>query len=105
MTVTELLRNANATMAELMLRQKRAMRLMYEGIVGRGTIISMRETGATINNDPEVVFEIAVELPDRPEYRVFHTQAVSRLVVGRFEVGAGVPVRVDPSDPDAILIA
>ena len=93
--------DVNAMIAE----RDRAMNVVHNGVKGQGTIISMRDTAVSINNDPEVEFEIAVQLPDRPAYRVTHRQVIHHLVKDQFQVGAGVPVRVDPQDPDSIVIA
>ena len=92
-------------MAAMIAERDRAMNVVHNGIVGQGTIISMRDSGVTVNNDPEVEFEIAVQLPDRPAYRVTHRQVVHHLMTDQFQVGAGVPVRVDPKDPNSIVIA
>jgi hypothetical protein len=92
-------------MAAMIAERDRAMNVVHNGIVGQGTIISMRDSGVTVSGDPEVEFEVAVQLPDRPAYRVTHRQVVHHLMKDQFQVGAGVPVRVDPQDPNSIVIA
>jgi hypothetical protein len=85
--------------------QRRAQRLMSDGLVGQATITEVRETGASVNRNPVVEFDLRVLLDGRAPYPVTHRQVVSRLVVGNFAPGAVVPVRVDPGDVGEVMIA
>ncbi len=85
-------------------QQKTAM-LMASGIVGQATIDQVTDTGATINDNPQVHFDLTVTIPGREPYHATLTQVVSRLVIGNFQPGATVPVRVSPDDPQTLMIA
>ena len=85
--------------------QHRAQRLMAEGLVGQATITDVREIGGSSNRNPVVEFDLRVLLEGRKPYPVTHRQVVSRLVVGSFEPGAVVPVRVDPANVAEVMIA
>lgn len=81
-----------------------AQRLMATGLLGRATVQSVRETGTTIDENPQIEFELLVTVDDREAYSVTHRQAVSPLVLANFQPGASIPVRVDPADPLRVLI-
>ncbi len=78
-------------------------RLMEEGRTGEATIKSIRDTGKTLNENPEVEFELEVSL-DGFKYDVNHRQIVSRVAVPQFQPGATVPVHVDPQDQEKLVI-
>jgi len=68
------------------------------GRSGRATIVSLRESGPYVNNRPTITMELDVELPGGERYRGQAKQAVGRLVIGRLQPGAEIPVRVDAAD-------
>ncbi len=84
--------------------EKTAM-LMAGGLVGQATIDRVTDTGATVNDNPRVQFKLTVTIPGRDPYQAHLTQVVSRLVIGNFQPGASVPVRVSPDDPQTLMIA
>lgn len=82
-----------------------AQRLMASGRVGRATVTARRDTGVVVNENPEVELELQVSVDGGPRYPVTHRQIISRLVTANFAPGSSVPVRVDPIDPQRLLIA
>jgi hypothetical protein len=97
--------NGNRMLDEMAAEQQKAQRLMATGLVGQAVITGVRNTGATINENPIVEFDLRVALDGHPPYGVTHRQVVSRLVVGNFAPGATVPVRVDPGNAGEVMIA
>ncbi|MDO8185678.1 hypothetical protein Q5424_23505 [Conexibacter sp. JD483] len=85
-------------------QQADAQRLMATGLIGQATVESLRDTGMTINDNPQIEFDLLVTVDGREAYPVTHRQAVSRLVLANFQPGASIPVRVDPADPTRVLI-
>jgi hypothetical protein len=85
-------------------RQKTAT-LMTSGVVGQARIDEITETGATINDNPQVRFNLTVTVPGRDPYPATLTQIVSQLAIGNFQPGATVPVKVSPDDPQTLIIA
>jgi hypothetical protein len=79
--------------------------LIATGIVGQARIDQVTDTGTTVNDNPQVHFELTVTIPGHEPYPATVTQVISRLVVGNFQPGATVPVRVSPEDPQTLLIA
>lgn len=85
-------------------QQADTQRLMATGLIGQATVESLRDTGMTINDNPQIEFDLLVTVESRDPYPVTHRQAVSRLVLANFQPGASIPVRVDPADPTRVLI-
>jgi len=78
-------------------------RLMQEGRTGEATIKSIRDTGKTLNENPEVEFDLEVRL-DGFSYDVTHRQIVSRIAIPQYQPGATVPVHVDREDQNKLVI-
>ena len=95
---------ANAMMGDVAAQQQKAQMLMATGIVGQATIDSIADTGVTINENPEVMFEMTVTVPGRDPYKASLKQVVSRLAIAGFQPGATIPVRVSPDDPQVLMI-
>ena len=100
-----MLSEANQMMGDLQQQQADAQRLMATGIVGSGQIVAIRDTGMTINENPQVELDINVTIPNVPLYGVTHKQVINRIHIPQFQPGTQVPVRVDPADYTKILIA
>ena len=80
-------------------------RLMAAGRQGSATVTALRDTGVTINDNPQVELDLDVAVEGMPVYPVTHRQVISRLAIAGFQPGATVPVRVDPQDPRTLIIA
>ena len=78
-------------------------RLMQEGRMGQATIKSIRDTGKTLNENPEVELDLVVSL-DGFTYEVTHRQIVSRIAIPQYQPGASVPVHVDRDDQSKLVI-
>ncbi|MCW2952891.1 MAG: hypothetical protein JWQ48_2061 [Conexibacter sp.] len=85
-------------------QQQDVQRLMATGILGQATVQSLRDTGLTIDENPQVEFDLLVSVDGWEPYVVSHRQAISRIVLANFQTGSQVPVRVDPSDAQRVLI-
>ena len=74
------------------------------GLSGRATIVALSESGPYVNDRPTITMELDVDLPGRERYRAQARQVVGRLVIGRLQPGATIPVRVDPADPAQLTV-
>lgn len=83
---------------------RREATIREQGIAGVATILRMRDTGITVNDDPRVAFGLAIELPGQPRYELDTTLQVGRLRVGRLGIGRSFPCSVLPGERDAIII-
>jgi hypothetical protein len=66
-------------------------------IRGVATIERVQPTGVTVEDNPELEFELWVELPGREPFHMSHRLVVSRQVRHNFGAGRAVSVTVDPS--------
>lgn len=82
-----------------------SQRLMSSGRQGTATVTAIRDTGLTVNENPQVELDLQVTVGGAPAYAVTHRQVVSRVAIPAFQPGATVPVRVDPADQHTLLIA
>ena len=80
-------------------------RLMASGRQGTATVTALRDTGVTINDNPQVELDLDVAVEGMPVYPVTHRQVISRLAIAGFQPGATLPVRVDPLQPRSLIIA
>ena len=71
---------------------------------GQATIVSLREGGPYVNGRPTITMELDVALPGRAQYRAQAGQVVGRLVIGRLQPGATIPVRVDPEELENVIV-
>ena len=97
------LAQANEMVQGVQADQELAERLANEGVDGTATIVSMQATGANINMQPELQFQLTVDVGGGQE-QVTHTQVVSPAVIGQLQPGAQVPVKVDPNDHSQLMI-
>jgi hypothetical protein len=97
------LAQANEMVQGVQTDQELAERLANEGVDGTATIIQMQATGANINMQPELQFELTVDVGGS-QSTVTHKQVVSPAVIGQLQPGAQVPVKVDPNDHSQLMI-
>jgi hypothetical protein len=82
-------------------------RILAEGLPARGTIVDVRATGMEISAGPghSRVVEVVLSIEDgRGPRQITVRDAVSELHLGRLLKGATVPLRVDPQDPQKIVV-
>lgn len=93
------------TMGDMQALAAKAQRLNQVGRIGTATVTALRDTGVTINEDPEVELDLLVTLEGVEPYAVTHRQVIYRLAVAGFQPGATVPVKVDPQDLQSLIVA
>jgi hypothetical protein len=97
------LAQANQAVQQVQADQELAERLANEGVDGTATIEQMVATGKTVNMQPELQFQMTVDV-NGSQSQVSHTQVVSPAIIGQLQPGAQVPVKVDPNDHSQLLI-
>jgi hypothetical protein len=97
------LAQANQAVQEVQGNQELAEKLANEGVDGTATIVQMVATGRTINMQPELQFQMTVDVNGSVS-TVSHVQVVSPAIIGQLQPGAQVPVKVDPSDHSQLMI-
>jgi hypothetical protein len=97
------LAQANQAVQQVQGDQELAEKLANEGIDGTATIIQMVATGQTINMQPQLQFQMSVDVNGSVS-TVTHIQVVSPAIIGQLQPGAQVPVKVDPNDHAQLMI-
>ena len=85
-------------------RAAEAKRVLSVGIAGTATITGMTQTGMYLNENPQVKMDLLVELPGRAPYAASRKEFVPLILLGRLSTGAPLAVKVDPGDPQDVLI-
>jgi hypothetical protein len=96
------LAQANEAVQQVQTDQALAEKLANEGVDGTATIIQMVATGKTVNMQPELQFQMSVDVSGSVS-TVTHTQVVSPAIIGQLQPGAQVPVKVDPNDHTQLM--
>ena len=94
-----------SVLGDMQAQNATSQRLMATGRQGTATVTGIRDTGLTVNENPQVELDLQVSVDGGAPYAVTHRQVVSRVAIPAFQPGATVPVRVDPADPHTLLIA
>ena len=77
-------------------------RISASGVAGTGTILGLRQTGLMVNEQPQVELELLVTIPGRSPYPAKVKEIVPLIMLSRLQ--GTLPVRVDPAEPEAIVI-
>jgi hypothetical protein len=97
------LAQANQAVQKVQGNQELAEKLDNEGVDGTATVGQMVATGRTINMQPELQFQLTVDV-NGTKSEVTHVQVVSPAIIGQLQPGAQVPVKVDPNDHSQLMI-
>lgn len=87
------------------LKIRRNRNLIQHGIKGTALILSSIATGVTqFNNMPVFNFELEIQVPGKTPYRIVKSSVVNLAHIGRAAKGEKLPIVVDPTKRDKILI-
>ncbi len=67
-------------------------------------ILEVSETGTYINNQPRLKFLLHVRSPVHPPCDVVHKQVIPLTLLAHFSMGNTVNVKVNPENPEDILL-
>jgi hypothetical protein len=85
-------------------RAARRSRIISTGLDGTATITGLTQTGMFINNNPVVEFQATIETPSGTYPATFKSM-VPLISLGQLQIGAKIAVKVDPNDPNGIVLA
>lgn len=77
--------------------------LQKDGIQAQATILEVRDTGTTINQNPLVHLKLQVEPGNRPGFEAETEQVIGRLQVPQIQPGVKVKVRYNPYNHEVAL--
>lgn len=81
-----------------------ASRLQKTGLPGRARILEVRDTGVTINNNPQVKLVLEVKNSLGQTYTTQCRVLVSRINPNAYMPGMEVPVKIDPKNEQNVVI-
>ena len=84
---------------------QKAQHLMANGRQGTATIVSLEQTGMYVNENPQVEMQLDVAVEGMAPYSATHRQVLAMIAIPQFQPGSSVPVRVDPQDPQSLIVA
>ena len=74
------------------------------GVDATATVDSMQEVGSQIGGGHQIDFELTVHPSDGADYPVSTSQSMHEQSLKGVEQGATVAVKVDPDDPQSLLV-
>ena len=92
------------TLIDYMTGEREANRIRSVGEKAQAVIVSIGDTGMTLNDDPIVSFILEVKRTGKESYRAETQGIVSRLHLSQVQPGAVIPVAVDPENPEKVAI-
>lgn len=82
----------------------RAARIRAHGTAGTAQVLAVDGTGLRVNGVPQARVRLRVQLPDKAPYEASTKLLLHPASAAGLAPGASVPVRVDPRDPQALVI-
>ncbi len=83
---------------------RRKLELATNGLSGTATVLSMAETGTTINDMPVMKLSLRINDGYNPERVVTHKETIPLSRLFEFRPGAVLSVKVDRNRPDRIML-
>lgn len=74
------------------------------GVDATATVDSMQEVGSQLGGGHQIDFELTVHPADGADYAVSTSQSMHEQSLKGVEQGATVMVKVDPDDPQSLLV-
>lgn len=81
-----------------------AQRIKATGVPGSARIVGMRQTGVTMNEQPQIELNLEVTTSMQGPYQVVMKEYVPLMLIGTLSSGAPLPVKVDPANPNTVII-
>lgn len=81
-----------------------AARLQKTGIPGKATVLEVKDTGVTINNNPQVKLLLEIRNSFGQKYTASCRTLVSRINPFAFQPGMEVQVKIDPKNEQNVVI-
>jgi hypothetical protein len=85
-------------------RAAMARDLRDRGVPGTAQVLGARQTGMTLNDQPQVALDLQITAPGHGTYNATVKEFVPLIALGMLGSGRPLSVRVDPQDRERILI-
>jgi hypothetical protein len=87
-----------------MAERDKVTRINQSGVEARATVDSMRETGTQLGGGHQIEFELTVHPASGDDYHVSTSQSMHDVTLQGIAEGGEVVVKVDPDDPQSLLV-
>ena len=78
--------------------------IMKSGTSAQATIQNVWQTGAYVNNNPQVGMQLEVRPPNGVPYTAQVKAIIPLVNIPQFQPGAVVPVKIHPTDPSKVAL-
>jgi hypothetical protein len=78
--------------------------VLAAGVSGTATITGVTQTGMYLNEQPRIKMAMLVQLPGQAPYAAEHTEFVPLILLSRVQPGATLPVKVNPAQPQKVVV-
>jgi hypothetical protein len=79
-------------------------KVLQTGVGATATIVSIRDTGTRINDNPVIAMQLQVQPSGAPSFQAEIKETVSILQIPQFQPGAQLEVKYDPAQPTNVAI-
>ena len=80
------------------------MKINKEGVDGRATVVSMTKTGSQLGGGNQMDFVLTVHPASGDDYQVTTSQSMHATPLEGITEGGDVIVKIDPDDPQSLLV-
>ena len=87
-----------------MKERDKIMRINESGVEEQATVDAMREVGTQLGGGRQIEFELTVHPAQGEDYRVSVSQSMHEQTLQGVAEGGQVLVKVDPDDPQSLLV-
>jgi hypothetical protein len=81
-----------------------AQRIKIHGVAGQATITGMRQTGVSVNEQPQIELQLQVQDQMYGSRQITVKEYVPLTMLGALSSGRPLPVKVDPANPNNVVI-
>jgi len=87
-----------------MKERDKIQKINASGIDATATVDSMAEVGSQLGGGHQIDFQLTVHPADGADYQVATSQSMHEQTLTGVEQGAMVAVKIDPDDPQSLLV-
>jgi len=78
--------------------------VIENGVLAEARILDLEDTGNRMNDNPEVLFDLEIDLREGGTYRAAHRTYMSPVDIVKYRPGETVNVKYDPADPSRVVL-
>ncbi len=78
--------------------------ILTTGTAGTAQVTGVTQTGMYLNEQPQLDLQLMVSIPGKAPYPARHKSFVPLMLMGRVTSGQPLAVRVDPMDPQKLVV-